>query len=640
MKNGFIKCASATVEITVADTESNFKGIAHAIDEADRVGANVLVMPELCITGYTCQDLFLSDVLVESAKNTLAKIARYSAEKYPLIIVGLPIKYEYKLYNCAAVVFHGQILGLVPKTKLPNYGEFYEKRYFASADELPEGYNCVEIGGDIVTLDKRLIFRNANMDNFRVGIEICEDLWGADTPSRILCASGATIIANPSASSQLVGKAKNRAGLVTNTSSRLICGYIYSDASPSESTQDCVYGSHLMIAEDGRLLAENPIFAENKIIFTEIDVDKIVGERTRITSYVSHREDGYTDILFDQPLRTTELTRKIDKNPFVPSDDNEVSLRAEEILTIQSYGLKKRMQHSRSQKAVIGISGGLDSCLALIAAARTMDLMGKDRRDVIAVTMPCFGTTNRTRSNAEILCEALGVTFKEVNITDAVNQHFHDIGQSADERDVTYENSQARERTQVLMDIANRVGGLVVGTGDLSELALGWATYNGDHMSMYGVNAGIPKTLIKRIVGYVADTSDKRLADVLGDILATPVSPELLPANDKGEIAQKTEDVVGPYELHDFFLYYMIRYSCPPLKILRLAKYVFEGEYSEKTILKWLKVFVSRFFIQQFKRSCLPDGVKIGSVSLSPRSDWRMPSDASFNLWMKELENL
>lgn len=640
MKHGYIKCASATVEITVADTEANFKNIAAAIDEADSKGANILVMPELCITGYTCQDLFLSDTLLENAKNTLAKIAEYSADKYPLIIVGLPIKHEYKIYNCAAAVFGGEILGLVPKTKLPNYGEFYEKRYFASADELPDNYNCIQIGDEIVTIDKHLIFRSANMDNFRVGIEICEDVWGADTPSRMLCESGATIIANLSASSQLVGKTKSRRSLITSTSSRLVCGYIYSDASPSESTQDCVYGSHLMIAEAGHLLAENSSFADNKMILSEIDVDRIVGTRCRNTSYVSRRIDGYMDIHFDQPLRDTELTRKIERNPFVPDDANEVDLRAEEILTIQSYGLKKRMQHSHSDKAVIGISGGLDSCLSLIVAARTMDLMGKDRKNVIAVTMPCFGTTNRTRSNAEILCNALGVTFKEVNITAAVNQHFEDIGHSAEDHDITYENSQARERTQVLMDIANLNGGLVVGTGDLSELALGWATYNGDHMSMYGVNSGIPKTLIKRIVLYVAENSEPKLSAVLKDILDTPVSPELLPANDNGEIAQKTEDFVGPYELHDFFLYYMVRRFFSPSKILRLAEYAFGGEYSRETILKWLKVFVRRFFIQQFKRSCLPDGVKVGSVSLSPRSDLRMPSDASYNLWMSELENL
>ena len=640
MKNGFIKCASATVSVTVADTEANFKNIIAAIDNAENKGANLLVLPELCVTGYTCQDLFLSDVLLENAKNTLAKIAEYTVDKYPLIIVGLPIKYEYKIYNCAAVIYGGEILGLVPKTKLPNSGEGYEKRYFASADELPDGYNCIQIGDEIVTIDKRLIFRNVNMDSFRVGVEIGADLWGADTPSRVLCESGATIIANLSATSQLVGKNKQRRETVASTSSRLVCGYVYSDASPSESTQDCVYSGHLMIAESGDLLAEDAGLADSKIIYSEIDTEHIIGKRCRNNLYASRREDGYTDILFDQPIKETVLTRKIEKNPFVPSNDAEVDARAEEILNIQAYGLKKRMQHSRSEKAVIGISGGLDSCLCLIAAAKTMDLMGKDRKDVIAVTMPCFGTTNRTRSNAEILCEALGVTFKEVNITAAVTQHFADIGQSADDHDVTYENSQARERTQVLMDIANRVGGLVVGTGDLSELALGWATYNGDHMSMYGVNAGIPKTLIKRVVLYMAENSEPKLAAVLKDILDTPVSPELLPANENGEIAQKTEDFVGPYELHDFFLYYMVRRFYSPAKILRLAEYAFDGEYSRETILKWLKVFVRRFFIQQFKRSCLPDGVKVGSVSLSPRSDLRMPSDASFNLWMKELENL
>ena len=640
MKNGFIKCASATVDITVADTAANYQSIIKVIDEADKAGANVLVLPELCITGYSCGDLFLSEVLLTAAKDTLARIAEYSSGKYPLIILGLPIKYDYKLYNCAAVIHDGQILGLVPKTAIPNYGEFYEKRYFSSADELPDTYNCVTIGDEVVTLDKRLIFRNANMDNFRIGIEICEDLWGTDTPSRLLCTSGATIIANLSASSQSVGKAGYRRQLVNSTSSRLLCGYIYSDAAPSESTQDTVCGSHLIISEKGHLLAEESPFGDSGIIYTEIDVDRLMQERTRITSYTCCRADGYTDILFFQELRDTALTRRVDKNPFVPEDREALCSRAREILNIQSHGLKKRMEHSHSDTAVIGISGGLDSCLALLAAAKTMDLMGKDRRDIVAVTMPCFGTTDRTRGNAEILCECLGVTFKEVNIAASVSQHFHDIGQDSGTHDVTFENSQARERTQVLMDIANRINGLVIGTGDLSELALGWATYNGDHMSMYGVNAGIPKTLIRRVVGYVADTSDQKLSAVLKDILATPVSPELLPADENGEIKQKTEDVVGPYELHDFFLYYIVRYGFSPAKVYRLASYAYSGVYDDETILKWLKIFVRRFFIQQFKRSCLPDGVKVGQVSLSPRGNWRMPSDASFNMWMAELENL
>lgn len=640
MRDGFIKVASATVEISVADTAANCENIKKQIERAHTGGANLLVLPELCVTGYTCGDLFLSDTLLSAARKTLCEIAAFTADKYPLVIVGVPISYESRLYNCAAVIHRGEILGLVPKTVIPNYGEFYEKRYFSSANDLPSGYNAVNIGGDIVPISAELIFRNSNMENYRVAVEICEDLWANDTPARSLCSAGANIIANLSASSQLVCKANYRRRLVSSVSSSLLCGYIYSDASPSESTQDAVYSSHLIIADCGTIIAENPPFNENDIIFTEIDVNRISRERRRNTGYVSHRKDGFTDIYFDQPVTDVTLTRKINKNPFVPENPTDLAARIDDILKIQAYGLKKRIEVAHADTVVIGISGGLDSCLALLASVNTMDLMKRPRTDVIAVTMPAFGTTKRTRSNAEILCEELGVTFREVNITAAVRQHFDDIGQSENCHDVTYENAQARERTQVLMDIANRENGLVVGTGDLSELALGWATYNGDHMSMYSVNASIPKTLIRHIVKYIAENSEDKLCRVLTDIVDTPVSPELLPADEGGNIKQKTEDLVGPYELHDFFIYYTLRHGFSPAKIYRLARYALGNDYSDEIILKWLKTFYRRFFTQQFKRSCMPDGAKVGIISLSPRTDWRMPSDACAKAWLTELEKL
>ena len=640
MRDGFIKVASATSFVSVADTATNCKNIIKQIEKAHIGGANVVVLPELCVTGYTCGDLFLSDTLLLGAKQALCEIAAFTADKYPLVIVGAPISYQSKLYNCAVFIHRGEILGIVPKSILPNYGEFYEKRYFASAYDLPSGYNAVNIGGDIIPINPKLIFQNSNVDNFRIGAEICEDLWGNDTPSRLLCSAGATIIANLSASSQVVCKADYRRRLVTSTSARLICGYIYSDVSSGESTQDAVYSSHLMIAERGKILAENPPFGENDIIFTEIDIDRISRERRRVTSYVSNITDGFTDIYFDQEPVETTLTRKVEKNPFVPENKADLSSRIEDILKIQAYGLKKRIEISFTKTVVIGISGGLDSCLALLAAVNTMDLMKRPRTDVIAVTMPAFGTTKRTRSNAEILCAELGVTFREINIEASVKQHFSDIGHDTSSLDVTYENAQARERTQVLMDIANQENGLVVGTGDLSELALGWATYNGDHMSMYGVNASIPKTLMRHIIKHVAENSTKTLACVLTDIVETPVSPELLPSDENGNIKQKTEYLVGPYELHDFFIYYTLRHGFSPSKIYRLACYALGCDYSDAEILKWLKIFFRRFFAQQFKRSCLPDGAKVGSISLSPRTDWRMPSDATAAIWLAELENL
>ena len=640
MKNGFIKCAACAVEVTVADTVANTEKIKNAIDAADAKGVALLVLPELCITGYTCGDLFLSDTLLESAKTALADIAAYTAGKYPVTLVGLPVEFDNKLYNCAAVIFGGEILGIVPKTAIPNYSEFYEKRYFESADNLPDGYNAVEIGGDYIPFSKKLIFKSSAVKNFKFGVEICEDLWGNDTPSRLLCQSGAMIIANLSASDEVIGKSDYRRTLVSSASARYICGYIYSDAAESESTQDMVYGRHMLIGENGTILAENMPFGQKNMIITEIDVDRLCAERRKNTSYLSARADGYTDIFFSQNMSDTLLTRKIEKNPFVPSDKNTVYARAASILEMQSYGLKKRLEHTRAKTAGIGISGGLDSCLALLVAVNAMDLMKRDRHDVIAVTMPCFGTTKRTHTNAEKLCRYLGVTFREINIKAAVNRHFKDIGHDENVHDITYENSQARERTQILMDLANEEGGMVIGTGDLSELALGWATYNGDHMSMYGVNVSVPKTLVRYVVRHVAEKSDDKLKATLLDILDTPVSPELLPADKDGNIVQKTEEKVGPYELHDFYLYYMLRFGFSPSKIYRLAKYAFEGEYSDETILEWLRVFIKRFFAQQFKRSCLPDGVKVGSVTLSPRGDWRMPSDAVCSDWLRELDEL
>ena len=640
MKDGFIKCGAASIDVTVADTKYNTEQIKRAIDKAENDRLNLLVLPELCVTGYPCGDLFFSETLLGSAKQSLSEIAEYTADKYPVVIVGAPIMYDSKLYNCAAVIHSGQILGLVPKVNIPNYSEFYEKRQFSSAFDLPIGYNDVTIGEDIVPISEKLIFKNSNMENFRIGVEICEDIWASNPPSTALCESGATVIANPSASNEVIGKQAYRRLLINSASGRLICGYVYSNASYTESTQDVVFSKHNIIAENGTIIAENVPFGENDYIVSEFDVNRLVGERHRITSFNACRHKDYTDIYFDQPLKDTVLTRKIDKNPFVPPNDALVSERAQAILKMQSYGLKKRIEHSRANTAVIGISGGLDSSLALLVTVRTMDLLKRSRKDILAVTMPCFGTTKRTKSNAQKLCELLGVSFKEVDITDAVKQHFKDIGQDTSVPDVTFENSQARERTQVLMDIANKTNGIVIGTGDLSESALGWATYNGDHMSMYGVNSSVPKTLVRYIVRYEAENSGKELSEVLFDILDTPVSPELLPVGKNGEIAQKTEDFVGPYELHDFFLYYMLRFGFPPSKIFRLAKYAFNNEYSDEVILKWLKVFVRRFFTQQFKRSCMPDSVKVGSATLSPRGDWRMPSDASYRLWMDELENL
>ena len=635
MRDGFIKVAAGVPKCTVADVAANTKEIKRLISCADGQKINLLCLPELCITGYTCGDLFFSNALLAAAKNALKEITEYSVNKYPVIIVGVPLIYSSKLFNCAAVLSNGKILGIVPKTFMPNYNEFYEQRQFSSG-VLAGKDATLNICGMTAPFGTELIFAHNEMPEYTFGVEICEDLWAAAPPSERLCRGGANIILNPSASNEVIGKAEYRASLISSTSARLLCGYIYSSSGSGESTQDLVYSGHCLICENGTTLAESAPFEEKELTVTEIDLEKLAGERHKNTSF--EPLSGFKTVTFEQKQITTEITRNIAKNPFVPTDNNDINNRAESILRIQSYGLKKRLSHTRSKTAVIGISGGLDSTLALLVAVRAMKLLDRPLSDIVAVTMPCFGTTNRTRSNSEKLCNLLGVTFKEVNITNAVNQHFSDIGQSPDCLDVTYENSQARERTQVLMDIANKSGGIVIGTGDLSELALGWATYNGDHMSMYAVNSSVPKTLVRYIIRHEAEGAGNALKEVLLDILDTPVSPELLPADENGEISQKTEDLVGPYELHDFFLYHILRNGESPKKIYRLALIAFNGDYDKETVKHWLTVFIRRFFSQQFKRSCLPDGPKVGSVTLSPRGDWRMPSDASAESWLKELE--
>jgi len=638
MKDGFLKVAAGSVRTTVADTIANTEEIKARIQEADEASVNLLVLSELAVTGYSCGDLFYSEVLQQAALRAMEDICDFTGDKYPLVILGLPLKHRGKLYNCAAAVQGGRVLAFVPKTHLPNYNEFYELRQFTSGEDIEDSE--ILFRGRPVPFGTNLLLRHETMENYCVGVELCEDLWAPCPPSEFLTRSGATIIANPSASDEIIGKAEYRRMLVSATSARLLCGYVYCNAGPSESTQDVVFSQQHLIAENGTLLAENPPFGDASLLITELDVNRLSGERHKETTFSLYPDGGCMVVPFAQPLRETRLTKPIAKNPFVPAAGDQLAARAEAILQIQARGLKKRIEHAHSKTAVVGISGGLDSCLALLVMVRAFDLMGRPRSEILAVTMPGFGTTGRTKGNAEKLCELLGVTLKTVPIGDAVLQHFRDIGHDPALRDVTYENAQARERTQVIMDIANQAGGLVVGTGDLSELALGWATYNGDHMSMYGVNASVPKTLVRYIVRYEAGHSAPELAKVLYDILDTPVSPELLPADDQGQISQKTEDLVGPYELHDFFLYYLLRFGFAPSKIYRLAKYAFDGDYDDATILKWLRTFVRRFFVQQFKRSCMPDGPKVGSASLSPRGDWRMPSDAASRLWLKDLETL
>ena len=635
MKYGFVRAAACAPALHVADCDFNASSIIGAIDEASARGVTLLALPELCITGYTCGDLFLQEPLLRAAEQALLRIAAATRGRHMLVVAGVPLRQHGKLYNCAAVLCGGRVLGVVPKTHIPNYGEFYELRHFSPA---PAGLSELELGGEAVPFGTDLLFCSQDLPELKLAVEICEDLWVPSPPSSRHAAAGATVIINCSASDEAVGKTEYRRQLIPGQSARCVCGYVYASAGADESTTDLVFSGHHLIAENGAVLAESRPFS-GEMAVSEIDVQRLAYERRRMNTFAAVSGSPYREIPFETGLCGGTLTRAVPRHPFVPSDDTARAERCEAILTMQARGLKKRLEHSHAKTAVIGISGGLDSCLALLVAVRAIDLLGLPRRDVIAVTMPCFGTTARTRRNAEELCTQLGVTLRCVDITDSVRQHFRDIGHDENDHSVTYENAQARQRTLVLMDIANQTGGLVVGTGDLSELALGWATYNGDHMSMYGVNAGVPKTLVRHIVATVAAQSDDDLRRVLLDILDTPVSPELLPPGG-GEISQKTEDLVGPYELHDFFLYYIIRWGFSPAKVLFLAQKAFDGDYSRQTLLHWLRNFYRRFFAQQFKRSCLPDGPKIGSVTLSPRGDWRMPSDACADLWLKELDAL
>ena len=641
MIHGFIKTAAVTPKVQVADPEGNAREIIRLAKEAAGNGAKIIVFPELCITGYTCGDLFLQELLLESAKEALLQIIRETRELDALIFAGLPWEKEGKLYNVAAVYQGGKLLGLVPKTCIPNYGEFYELRHFARGNREADAVWTDSGDGerDYIPFGTRLLFTCEEMPGLAVAAEICEDVWVPDPPSIHHALAGATVIVNCSASDETTGKDAYREALIRGQSARLVCGYIYANAGEGESSQDLVFGGHNLIAENGKILSRSARF-KNETIYADLDIARIVGERRRMTTFFSRTDAVYTEIGFHLNKEETKLSRFIDPAPFVPDDSQDRQKRCEEIFAIQYMGLKKRLEHTRSRTAVVGISGGLDSTLALLVAVRAFDSLGLPRKGILGVTMPCFGTTDRTYRNACELVRKLGGTLREVDIREAVTTHFRDIGHDPEVHDVTYENSQARERTQVLMDLANQSGGLVIGTGDMSELALGWATYNGDHMSMYGVNAGVPKTLVRHLVRYYADTcGDPELAATLLDVLDTPVSPELLPPKD-GVIAQKTEDLVGPYELHDFFLYYVLRFGFTPAKIYRLARLAFAGVYGDDMILKWLKTFYRRFFTQQFKRSCLPDGPKVGSVAVSPRGDLRMPSDASAAIWLKELETL
>ena len=646
-EDAFIRVAAATPKIRVADPAYNAEEILKMIREAEQKQVKIVVFPELCLTGYTCNDLFLQNSMLEEARHQLHRICQETADTDMLIVVGLPVEKNHRLYNVAAVLQSGHILGMVPKTHIPNYSEFYEKRYFAAGKRtvedffLPGSENLFECPLDGIPFGTDLLFACEDMPELVIGLEICEDVWTPCPPSIRHAMAGATMILNASASDETTGKESYRRDLILGQSARLVCAYVYCNAGEGESTQDLVFSGHNLIAENGSRLAETAKRLGHGMIVADVDLGRIRSERRRIDTFTCDESEDHTIVYFHlQRPEEQALERFVDPMPFVPSGKEDRERRCEEILSIQSMGLVKRLEHTHCQNAVIGISGGLDSTLALLVAVRAFDYLGIPRSGIQAVTMPCFGTTDRTYTNACELTRRLGATLTEVPIQEAVTIHFRDIGHDASVHDVTYENGQARERTQILMDIANQCGGMVIGTGDMSELALGWATYNGDHMSMYGVNCSVPKTLVRHLVRYYADTAeDKALAEVLYDVLDTPVSPELLPPED-GKISQKTEDIVGPYELHDFFLYYILRFGYRPGKIYRLACAAFDETYDKTIILKWLKTFYRRFFSQQFKRSCLPDGPKVGSVAVSPRGDLRMPSDASSAVWMKELEEL
>ena len=637
MKDGFVSVACGTPPLRLADCDYNAEQTFTMMRSAEQAGAKVLVLPELGLTGYTCGDLFYQDALLRGAEQALATVLEATRNLEIVTAVGMPVRVNNKLYNCAVIIQKGSILGIVPKTHLPNYGEFYEKRQFAPAPAEDDYISFC--GQEAVPFGAGQIFTCENLPELVLGFEICEDLWAPESPSVAMARAGATVICNLSASNEVLSKDRYRRQLVTTQSAKLLCGYLYASAGEGESTSDVVFGAHQLIAENGTLLGEKRF--ENGLLLSEIDVQKLCYERRRTQAF-GDAEEKKNYCGFTLTPVTTKLTRYIAPKPFVPEEKEDRDARCREILLIASLGLKQRMEHTGAKTAVVGLSGGLDSTLAVLITGLAMKMLDRPMTEIVAVTMPCFGTTDRTRNNAVILAEKLGATLRTVDISASVRSHFKDIGHDMADHSVTFENAQARERTQVLMDIANQTGGIVIGTGDLSELALGWCTYNGDHMSMYAVNASIPKTLVRHLVAYLARDNaekDEALRDVLEDILDTPVSPELLPAV-QGQISQKTEDLVGPYELHDFFLYYLLRWGYSPRKIYRLAQYALGGQYSREVILKWLKTFYRRFFSQQFKRNCLPDGPKVGTVALSPRGDWRMPSDAQWTLWQAELETL
>jgi len=638
MRYGFVKVCAATPQMRVADVKYNVENIISCIKKASAEGAHIVAFPELCICGYTCGDLFNQTALLRGVEEGLAEIARATADIKTLAFVGAPLMCGSKLYNCAVAISGGKILGAVPKTYLPTYGEFYERRHFSPGEET---LRQVSVCGYNFLLGVKLLFKAKSFENLLVGAEVCEDLWAPLSPSVFATRAGATIIVNLSCSDETVGKAEFRKGLVGVQSAKLICGYVYVDTGDGESTTDMVFAGHNLICENGKTISESVLF-KNGLIYGEIDVDMLVSERRRMASSYFGEEncDNYTQVEFEPNLTESEISRSFSPTPFIPSDDKALLERAKLILNMQAKGLEKRLRHTNAKTSVIGVSGGLDSSLALLVVRRAHLAIGKPLGDILAISMPGFGTTSRTKDNSMQLASCLGATVKCIPISDSVSLHFSDIGHDPAVRDVTYENAQARMRTLVLMDIANQSGGLVIGTGDLSELALGWATYNGDHMSMYGVNCSVPKTLVKYLVRAEAEIIGGEAERVLKDILATEISPELLPPDKDGKIAQKTEDLIGPYVLHDFFLYYAIRYGFPPEKVYKLACMSFNGKFSVEEVKKWLKVFYSRFFSQQFKRSCVPDGVKIGSLTLSPRGDWRMPSDAVSALWLEEVKSL
>ena len=644
MKYGYITIASAIPSVRVADAEYNIKQIESLIAQAEGEGAEIIVFPELSVSGYTCQDLFAQQTLLEQVEMKILQLLDFSRKLDIICIVGAPVCIGTGLYNCAVVCQHGNIMGIVPKRFLPNYSEFYEKRWFASSDDLRESVE-VRFAGNVVTVSPDIcIFQTC--DGVKFGIEICEDLWAPTPCSNDIALAGADIIFNLSATDDLIGKNAYLKGLLAQQSARLICGYVYSSCGFGESTQDVVYGGNAYIYENGTLIAESKRFSlESQLVVNQIDVEKLRAERRKNTSFMHAARNSSVPasvvLMNSIEQHDFELLRNVNPHPFIPAN-SDMFASCDEIFSIQVCGLAKRLVHTGSKRVIVGISGGLDSTLALLVCVKTFDKLGYDRKGIVGVTMPGFGTTDRTYNNAISLMQSLGVTIREISICNSVTQHFADIGHDINIHDVTYENGQARERTQILMDLSNQLGGLVIGTGDLSELALGWATYNGDHMSMYGVNAGIPKTLIRYLVSHVADNSvDEQSRTTLLDIIDTPISPELIPADDNGDIKQKTEDLVGPYELHDFFLYHFLRFGFHPAKLFMLARNAFDiAVYSDDIIKHWLRVFVRRFFQQQFKRSCLPDGPKVGSVSLSPRGDWRMPTDAASTLWLAECETI